>query len=266
MKYAIIGSGGFIAPRHFQAIKDTGGEVALTCDINPDNNADFTNYRDMLASDRMKDVDTIVICTPNHLHAEMVRDSLRTGKKVLCEKPLTINTDFSGLEGVNTVQQLHFHPLFNEICQKLKNAKKIKAVLRAYRDEEFWASWKGDESKSGGVVFILGAHIWDLLISALGDDFKIITVDDNMRRSNGMVEIGGKNIEYSFEFLLSREGQTRHLEIDDEKYILSLKDNLSFEGLHDKVYSAFLEDRATKLIDVAPSINLMDQIKKWGRN
>lgn len=261
--YAILGMG-FIYPRHVEAISLTGGKVVLTCDIDPTKGADYTNYRDMFLSNKFKeDVDYVVICTPNHLHPEMVRDALRTGKQVLCEKPLTITTDFSFMEGVNIVHQLHFHPLFDEICQKLKGAKKVKAVLRAYRDEEFWASWKGDEAKSGGVVYILGSHIWDLLVSALGSDFKIIKANDSMRYSTGVIMLGGVEIEYCFEFLVSRDGQTRHLEIDGEKYILSLKDNLSFEGLHDKVYLAMNAGRASKLEDVKTSICLIDAIKKF---
>ncbi len=262
-KVAVIGKG-FIFPRHVQAIEDTGGEVALTCDIDYSKDPDFTDYRDMLKSKAMKDIDVISICTPNYLHAEMIRDCLRTGKTVLSEKPLTINTDFSGLEGVSVVQQLHYHPLFKEICKKLKKAKKVKAVLRAYRDDHFYKCWKGDEVMSGGVVFILGAHIWDLLVTALGDNFRVIKAEDSMRRSNGIVIMGDTEIEYSFEFLLSRDGQTRHLEIDGEKYTLSLKDNLSFEGLHDKVYEALLKDKAPQLSSIEPSVRLMDAIKKAG--
>lgn len=263
-KYAVIGKG-FIFKRHEEAIRYTGGEIALTCDIDRVKQADFTDYRDMLASPKMKDIDAITICAPNHLHAEMVRDSLRTGKVVLCEKPLTINTDFTGLEGVNVVQQLHFHPMFNEICEQLKEAKHVRAVLRAYRDDEFWQSWKGDEQKSGGVVYILGSHIIDLLVSALGDDFEVINAQDGMRRSLGVFRLNQARIEYSFEFLDSRMGQTRHLEIDGKMYQLSIKDNLSFEGLHDKVYKALWENNTSTLQDVKSSILLMDKIKKFGK-
>ena len=263
MNFAIIGCG-FIFQRHVDVINMIGGKIVGTCDIDKSKNATFVNYRDMLQSKEfMKDVDCIVICTPNYLHAEMVRDSLRTGKIVLCEKPLCINTDFTGLEGVNVVHQLHFHPLFNTICDKLKNANKIKAVLKAYRDDDFWNSWKGDEQKSGGVIYILGSHIIDLLVSALGNNFKIINAIDGMKKSYGLINIGGKDIEYDFEFLPSRDGQTRHLEIDGEKYVLSTKDNLSFEGLHYKVYQALINGNITKLDDVKPSIMIMDKIKKF---
>jgi UDP-N-acetyl-2-amino-2-deoxyglucuronate dehydrogenase len=260
-KVITIGKG-FIFDRHEQVIEDLGGKIIATCDNDSKKNADFFDYRELLQSPICRKTDIISILTPNYLHAEMIRDTLRTNKIILCEKPLTINTDFSGLDGVNIVQQLHYHPLFNEICAKLQKARKVKAVLRAYRDEDFWQCWKGDEQKSGGVVYILGAHIWDLLVSALGNDFRIIRVQDSMRSSNGVVEMNGVEIEYSFEFLCSREGQTRHLEIDGEKYILSLKDNLSFEGLHDKVYEELLKGNSRKLSDVIPSIRIMDAIKK----
>lgn len=262
-KVITIGKG-FIYERHKQVTEDLGGKIIATCDNNPEKNADFLDYRELLQSPICKETDIISILTPNYLHAEHIRACLKTNKTILVEKPLTIFSDFDMLEGINVVQQLHYHPLFNEICTKLKKAKKVKAVLRAYRDEEFWKCWKGDEAKSGGVVFILGAHIWDLLVSALGSDFKIIRAEDSMRSSNGIVKIGGVEIEYSFEFLCSREGQTRHIEIDGEKFILSLKDNLSFEGLHDRVYLALLEGKGQKLSDVKPSITLMDAIKKAG--
>ena len=93
--------------------------------------------------------------------------------------------------------------------------------------------------QSGGVVYVLGSHIFDLLVTILGNDIIVINATDSMRKSQGILSIGRTIVDFDFEFLDTREGQTRHLEIDGEKHILSLKDNLSFEGLHDKVYLAF---------------------------
>jgi len=262
-KYAIIGNG-FIFPRHKQAIADVGSKIVLTCDIDKSKGADFTDYRDMLESDRMKEIDAVVVCTPNHLHAEIIRDSLRAGKKVLCEKPLTITTDFSGLDGVGVVHQLRFHPLFKEMSKKLKNARYVKAVLKAYRDQQFWDSWKGNEMQSGGVVYVLGSHIFDLLVSILGNDVIVISAEDSMRKSKGILSIDRTIVDFEFEFLNSRDGQTRHLEIDGEKYILSLKDNLSFEGLHDKVYKAFEAENMPSFEDVKNQIELINKIKSIG--
>ena len=261
--YAILGKG-FIFSRHVQAIQDTGGKVVCTCDIDPSKEADFVDYREMLSSPLMKNIDAFVICTPNHLHAEHARACLHTKKPVLCEKPLTVNTDFTMLYGVNIVLQLRYHPMFEEICDAVKSSPETHVVLRAYRDENFWKCWKGDERKSGGVVYILGAHLFDLLTYALGNNYMILDAKDSMKNSRGVIGFaGGRRVIYNFEFLPSRDGQTRHLEINGKKYILSLKDNLSFEGLHDKVYEAFINGTAPTISDVIPSLELMDNIKKY---
>jgi predicted dehydrogenase len=47
----------------------------------------FTDYRKML--DEMKDIDAIVVATPDHHHAFAAMEGIRRGKHVYCEKPLT---------------------------------------------------------------------------------------------------------------------------------------------------------------------------------
>jgi predicted dehydrogenase len=39
------------------------------------------------------DIDTVHICTPNHLHASLCREALATGKHVICEKPLATSLE-----------------------------------------------------------------------------------------------------------------------------------------------------------------------------
>lgn len=50
----------------------------------------FENYVELLSS---KDVDVVLIGTPDHWHSKMVTDACRAGKDVYCEKPLTLTID-----------------------------------------------------------------------------------------------------------------------------------------------------------------------------
>jgi predicted dehydrogenase len=47
----------------------------------------FTDYRQML--DEMKEIDAVVVATPDHLHAFASTEAIKHGKHVYCEKPLT---------------------------------------------------------------------------------------------------------------------------------------------------------------------------------
>ena len=47
----------------------------------------FTDYRKML--EEMKEIDGVVVATPDHLHAFVSMEAIRHGKHVYCEKPLT---------------------------------------------------------------------------------------------------------------------------------------------------------------------------------
>lgn len=38
------------------------------------------------------EIDLVLICTPNDVHASLAEAALRHGKHVMCEKPVTMNT------------------------------------------------------------------------------------------------------------------------------------------------------------------------------
>jgi len=50
----------------------------------------YKNYRDLLAR---KDIDAVVIASPDHWHAMHVVDAAKAGKDIYCEKPLALTID-----------------------------------------------------------------------------------------------------------------------------------------------------------------------------
>lgn len=60
-----------------------GIERSLNPEVKP-----YTDYRDVLAD---KNVDAVVIATPDHLHCQMVLDAVQAGKDIYCEKGFAQN-------------------------------------------------------------------------------------------------------------------------------------------------------------------------------
>ena len=71
--------------------------IVAVCDVDKDRGRQtfrkhpkakqFTDYRRML--DEMKEIDAVVVATPDHHHAFAAMEAIKRGKHVYCEKPLT---------------------------------------------------------------------------------------------------------------------------------------------------------------------------------
>jgi predicted dehydrogenase len=99
VRVGVIGCGGRGVGAHIATLlqmKETDKvEVNAVCDVF-DKRAQqaaqltggrpYQNYREMLAN---KDVDVVVIATPDHLHGQMAIDAASAGKHIYCEKPMT---------------------------------------------------------------------------------------------------------------------------------------------------------------------------------
>lgn len=257
MKYAIIGMG-FIFSRHKEAIEKNGGEVVFTCDTDETKNPDYFDYQLMFADSRFKEkVDAIVIATPNDLHPQMVKDALATGKKVLCEKPLSITNNFHGLDGVNVVLQLRYHSSTEEIKKTLTGLDKIQLIMRVYRDDKWWQSWRGDEKRSGGILLGLAIHMFDYLVFLLGDQYEVISSEKSKKKCFGSIKWPTAMVDYFVEVLDSNQGQTRKFVINGKSFELCDKDNLSFAGYHDIVHREFIAGRGIPLTEARKSLELV---------
>lgn len=243
--YALIGLG-FISSRHIDAIRATGGKLLMACDI--DEKKHLTNvpctrtYEFLTALPRWKDVNTVIICTPNHLHVEMAEWARRHGKTVICEKPFCISLDsIRGLDdGVFVMMQLRKHPLLQLLKSASAYAKQASLYVKVKRGPDYWSGWKGDKEKSGGLLFNLGVHYFDVLLQLFGPSYEIIESSVSDKSGEGKIRFGNLEVHFRVEIGDTDDGQDRYLEIDGLKYRFSDKDNLSFEDLHVKVYQDFL--------------------------
>lgn len=104
--FALIGAAGYIAPRHMQAIRDTGNDLVAAFDPNdsvgiidshfPDAHfftefERFDRHIDKLRRNHGQQIDYVSICSPNYLHDSHMRFALRSGADAICEKPLVLN-------------------------------------------------------------------------------------------------------------------------------------------------------------------------------
>src|ERR1700686_507999 len=142
--FVLIGAGGYIAPRHMKAVKDTGNNLLAALDKHDSvgildsyfPNADFfTEYerfdRHIEKLKRQKIYTNYVsVCSPNYLHDAHIRFGLRIGADVICEKPLVLNPwNIDALleieretgHRVNTILQLRLHPAIISLREKILN-------------------------------------------------------------------------------------------------------------------------------------------------
>jgi predicted dehydrogenase len=123
----------------------------------------------------LADVDVIDICSPTHLHHEMVLKAAELGKHVVCEKPLA-RTAAQAQEMVNVCEKAGVQLLVAHVVRffpeyALAHSSVVEgqigklAVIRlhrgSYRPKKPAGNWFLDEKKSGGILMDLMIHDYD---------------------------------------------------------------------------------------------------------
>ncbi|XDZ69481.1 Gfo/Idh/MocA family oxidoreductase [Alphaproteobacteria bacterium LSUCC0226] len=215
-RFGLIGAGGYIAPRHLKAIKETGNELVVALDVNdsvgimdshfPDAEF-FTEFEEFSAfvedqKIQSQKLDYIAICSPNYLHMPHMKFALQNGIDVICEKPLVLNTeDLDALKRcedvygakVSSILQLRLHPSIIALRDKVQSAPadKVFDVDLTYltsRGKWYLKSWKGFDEKSGGVATNIGVHFYDMLHFIFGDIKKNEVHYRDQKTSSGYLE------------------------------------------------------------------------------
>jgi predicted dehydrogenase len=205
-KFAIIGCGQ-IAGRHAEQIQNYGQLVAV-CDIITGKADSFSkkfssnpyyDIHDLLSEER--EIDVVVVCTPNGLHAEHSIKSLQAGKDVLCEKPMAISTadarkmiDAEKQTGKRlfVVKQNRFNPpviFLKKLVGENKLGKIFSFQLNCFwnrPDVYYQDTWRGTKDLDGGILFTQFSHFIDLLYWLLGDLSEAAGVRYNFLHKNSI--------------------------------------------------------------------------------
>jgi len=288
-KFCVIGAAGFVAPRHFAAIKEVGGVVDAIVD--PSDSVGiidqfFPNARyyrtDNELSDYLKEqsmrgcpIDYVVVCSPNYLHATHCHIGLTHNCNIICEKPLVVEASdalllretakISGLS-VNCIMQLRLNPLVAILRDEILRAadSKLNVSLRYVtpRGEWYSNSWKSDKSKSGGFLMNIGIHLFDLLIVLFGENYEILRVELGDRRGSGQLRFDGKvKVDWTLSVDESDKvgdagGAERVIKINGMEYDLSE----GFLDGHLLSYQRILNNRGYSIDDALPAIQLVAQL------
>lgn len=185
--------GGGIGAQHVAALKDLPDlfDVAAICDIDEaraqsiaaenDIPLALTDFDRLVARD---DIDIIHICTPPVQHAVQIALALRSGKHVICEKPLAGSlADIDKIAALEKETGLLVSPIFQyrfgNGMRKLLHLRNRGVLGKCYlatvethwrRGADYYAvPWRGRfETELGGCLVSHAIHAHDLFVNALG--------------------------------------------------------------------------------------------------
>ena len=295
MNFGLIGAAGYIAPKHMQAIRDTGNTLVAAVDPHdcvgrldsffPDASF-FTEIErfDRFLEKRRRGpeedrIHYVSVCSPNYLHDAHVRMALRVKAHAICEKPLVIspwNLDaLSELEEehgarVFNVLQLRLIPALRELKEKLQQqaARERAEICLTYvtrRGRWYDVSWKGSPEKSGGVALNVGVHFFDLLLWLFGHVEQSTVHLQERRKMAGALQLERANVRWLLstdvddlpEHVREKGGFAyRSMTCDGQEIEFSDR----FTELHTKVYEEILAGRGTGIRDARPAIELVYRI------
>ena len=301
LNFALVGAAGYIAPRHLQAIKDTGNN--LVCALDPSDSVgildryfdqaefftDFERFDRFVGLLRRKEQERaphfVSICSPNYLHDAHIRFALRNDADAICEKPLVLNPwNLDALEEdeaetgrrVYNILQLRVHPAIVDLKKKISGEAggKRRLIDLSYitrRGPWYFYSWKGDMEKSGGVATNIGIHFFDMLMWIFGAPQRSEVHVAEDKKMAGFLELPNADVRWFLSVdkndlpqsaVLKSSTTFRSITVDGEEIEFSG----GFTDLHTVVYQNILAGNGYGIADARPSIELAHDIRYAAAN
>ncbi len=294
--FALIGAGGYIAPRHMKAIKDTGNNLIAALDKHDsvgildsyfpeaDFFTEFERFDRHLEKQKRqgKKIDYVSVCSPNYLHDAHIRFGLRIGADVICEKPIVLNpwnidalAEIENETGnhVYTILQLRLHPAIIALKEKITAASpetKHEVDLQYITSRGNWyhTSWKGDIQKSGGIATNIGVHFFDMLLWIFGDVKENTVIQHTDVTASGKLELEKATVNWMLSIdadalpqAIKAAGKRtfRTLTINDE----AIEFSDGFTELHTQSYQDIIKGKGFRLSETRKAIEVVHQIRNF---
>ena len=293
--FALIGAAGYIAPRHMKAIKETGNLLVAALDKFDSvgiidsyfPQADF--FTEFERFDRHIDklrrtgtkIDYVSICSPNYLHDSHIRFALRHRADAICEKPLVLNpwnvdalTEIEKETGkkIYTILQLRLHPAIQKLKKEIEAgpAGAVYDVDLTYitsRGKWYYHSWKGEESKSGGIATNIGIHFFDMLVWIFGNVKESTLQKITEGQASGTLMLEQAKVKWFLSInakdlpsAAAQAGKPMHrsLKIQGKEFEFSE----GFTDLHTDSYKEILAGRGFGLAEAKASIDLAHRLRR----
>ncbi len=262
VKIGIIGCGGIANGKHMPALKRLHDvEMVAFCDIIEERAVKaakeygvkgakvFTDYKELLKLD----LDVVHVLTPNKMHSFITVDALESGKHVMCEKPMAINSAeakkmLDAAKRTGKKLTIGYQNRFRGECMYLKKCieagdlgdiyyARAQAIRR--RAVPTWGVFLDEEKQGGGPLIDIGTHALDLTLwemnnyepaMVVGTTFRKLADTENAANAWGSWDPKKFTVEDSaFGFIRMKNGATIVLEsswalntllVDEAKTIL----------------------------------------------
>mgnify|MGYP001211471956 CR=1 FL=1 len=285
-KFALIGCAGFIAKKHVSIIKKINGELILALDKH-DNVGYLDTYfpeciflkRENIFFKKIKEMklDYVVICSPNYLHYKHINLSLKSNSNVICEKPTVLNiTDLKKIQKLEAKTNKRCYSLFqlryntnlinlkNKIKKLGKKNKplKIEISYNTPRGNWYQSSWKSNKKLSGGLIYNIGVHFFDMISWFFGKSISNIIHINDKDIVKGETTFNKAIVKWK----LSTEFKKKINNSSFDRYIKfnskTINFTKNFNDLHFKAYKNIIIGKGIKTMDILTTFRNLEKLKK----
>ncbi|MFI0898196.1 Gfo/Idh/MocA family protein [Streptomyces sp. NPDC020983] len=291
-RFALVGAAGFVVRRHLDAMRHIGGTLVAAHDIcdsvgildNYFPQAKFfldTGRFEQFVRDPASRVDYLVICTPSDTHERYCVMGAEAGVDVIVEKPPVLALDGIGRLGdlerrtgrrIHPILQLRYHEALVAFKKRMDEREadvplRIEARYVARRGPWYQVSWKGDQARSGTILFNFGIHLFDCLVWIFGPPTDLAEVSSSGEgdRACGVIRFGAVEVDW----LLSSRAEdlpagsagpaARTITVNG-RTAADFSDN--YAGLHTTVYSEIAAGRGHRIGEAYEVTALIERLRE----